>query len=121
MKITSYKILTNEYGQVAIVAKLENGSWFTLPPKFPHTKLGITQAENTVFNLTEYFGLPVDSLTIMNHFNKELLEPDYKQIVIDCQKVLARYIEPGGITGATAIAELLWILDNEELVKKMKQ
>ncbi len=41
---------------------------FFLPIRFPRTPIGKIEAEQLIFNLTEWYGLPVDEKTIMSHF-----------------------------------------------------
>jgi len=45
-----------------------------LPRAFDGCNIGKIEAEQFVFNLTEWYGLPVDEETIMSHFNKEILK-----------------------------------------------
>ena len=99
-------------------------SGFRLPVKFPVTPIGKVEAEQLVFNLAEWYGLPVDPKTIMNHFNLKLLEETKEELlqsaVQKCQQILAMHIEPGsGISEKDAILMLLYVLDNQELIKKM--
>jgi hypothetical protein len=50
------------------------GAGIILPPRFTLTPIGKLEAEQLVFNLTEWYKLPVDEKVIMSHFNKEILK-----------------------------------------------
>ena len=73
MKITKYDVATF-HTEYSVWAMTEDGGAFELPPTFQKTKTGKLEAEQLVFNLTEWYGLPVDEEKIMSHFNKEILK-----------------------------------------------
>lgn len=75
MNIVKYYVPKSElFPDFNIEALLENGAWFSLPPTFECSPLGRIQAEQLIFNLTEWYGLPVDAEIIMSHFTKEILK-----------------------------------------------
>mgnify|MGYP003442337363 CR=1 FL=1 len=73
MKITAYDVATF-HTEYSVWAMTEDGGAFELPPTFQKTKTGKLEAEQLIFNLTVWYGLPVDKEKIMSHFNKEILK-----------------------------------------------
>lgn len=76
MKIHGYKIrhTWNGEGYVHRIWANTGKSDFSLPPVFDGCSIGKLEAEQMVFNLTQWYGLPVEEKTIMSHFNKELVK-----------------------------------------------
>ena len=71
MKITSYDVATF-HTEYSVWAMTENGGAFELPPTFQKTKTGKLEAEQLIFNLTEWYGLPVNEEKIMAHFTNKM-------------------------------------------------
>lgn len=90
MKVHRYGIQPTFHGEeetYTVFAISEDKNWFTLPVDFQRTKIGLVEAEQLIYNLTQFYGLPVDSETIMNHFVQKMTEPDYKGIVSSARGV----------------------------------
>lgn len=75
MNIVKYDIIPHEETYV-IWAQYgtTKRQWFSLPPTFANCSIGKIEAEQLVFNLTRWYGLPVDAEIVMSHFTKEILK-----------------------------------------------
>ncbi len=68
--IKKYKILPSNDGEKeTYVIWADCGrAGFSLPPIFERSKFGATHAESMVYNLTQWYGLPIEEEMIMSHF-----------------------------------------------------
>ena len=53
--------------------------------------------------------------------NLILLAPTLHEVVTRCQAILSNYLEPEGMSKEDTIKELLDVLDDKELVSKLKE
>ena len=74
----------------------------------------VMQGTHTVFGCREY-------TEVKANINLCVLAPTLHEVVTKCQEVLSQYLEPEGKTKEEAIKELLDILDDKELVVKLKE
>lgn len=70
MNITGYDIQESHNGEKYIfkIWAVTQKAPFSLPPVFDGGSIGKIEAEQLVFNLTQWYGLPVDAEKIMSHF-----------------------------------------------------
>lgn len=124
-KILDYWIQSGgDHNLIFAVTCVETLDGFTLPPKFdPFDDKGIN---SEIKSLMYRYGLPVSPETIMDHFNRELLEPEpnhaetFYQTLKHIQTLLSGHLE-GNANGIEVLSAVFEAVDNQNINAAMRE